>query len=244
MCNPGAKERDHERFHVAWDGGMAMFKDYRAKGAPIGFAPDPDTAHECGDSRYLAIPFFDVCLAQRLPDPDSDIQKLKPVRWDESWLVSPLGTDISPTENYKGVPNEAVWLPNESFARSFLEYTEKGATNDATPPSAPHHVTATKNDDSTITLTWQAEADFESGLQSFIVLKDGKELLLFPEKPVNRFGRPLFQGMSYHDTPTEPLAEMKITIPASDVPANSQLQVVSVNSVQLRSEPSSVVIAP
>ena len=83
MCNPGAKERDDDRFRVAWDGGMDMFKAYRAKGAPIGFAPDPNTAHECGDSRYLAIPFFDACLAQRLPESDteSQTQKLKPVRF-------------------------------------------------------------------------------------------------------------------------------------------------------------------
>ena len=27
------------------------FKEYRAKGGLIGFAPDPRTGHECGDSR-------------------------------------------------------------------------------------------------------------------------------------------------------------------------------------------------
>jgi len=33
------------------------FEEYRPHGAPIGIAPDPLTVHECGDSRYLAIPF-------------------------------------------------------------------------------------------------------------------------------------------------------------------------------------------
>jgi hypothetical protein len=94
------------------------------------------------------------------------------------------------------------------------------------------------------TLTWEAEADFESGLRQFIILKDGVELLTFPEKPINRFGRPLFQGMSYHDTPAEPLAEMKIVFPKGEIPAGSKLQVVSVNSVQLRSSPSSAAIVP
>ncbi len=78
MLNPGAKEKDDKRFAGAWTGSMAMFAAYRAKGAPVGFAPDPRTAHECGDSRYLAIPFFDACLNARLPDDGS--QKLKP-RW-------------------------------------------------------------------------------------------------------------------------------------------------------------------
>src|SRR4051812_44517306 len=75
MMNPGAKEEGHKQFNGAWTGTLAMFKAYRAKGAPAGFAPDPRSAHECGDSRYLAIPFFDACLAMRLPDKGT---KLRP----------------------------------------------------------------------------------------------------------------------------------------------------------------------
>lgn len=243
MCNPGAKERDDERFRVAWDGGMDMFKAYRAEGAPIGFAPDPNTAHECGDSRYLAIPFFDACLAQRLPESDTASQKLKPVRPNESWLVSPLGMDIAPAGKYEGNPGESVWLPNESFAKSFLEYSRTGSTTDTTPPPAPYHLSVQKSyRTAPTTLTWQAEADFESGIRQFIILKDGVELLQFPEEPENRFGRPLFQGMSYHDTPAEPLVEMKIVFPRLEIPAGSKLQVIAVNSVQLKSSPSEPVV--
>ncbi|MGC3970136.1 MAG: hypothetical protein QM775_23255 [Pirellulales bacterium] len=92
MLNPGAKEKDHERFKNAWDGSLAMFKAYRAEGAPIGFAPDPNTAHECGDSRYLAIPFFDACLKDRLqPFPDDRLGSIRP-----PWLA--------PLEGAKAVP--------------------------------------------------------------------------------------------------------------------------------------------
>ena len=93
MCNPGAKENDGGRFQGAWTGGIEMFRAYRAKGAPVGFAPDPRTAHECGDSRYLAIPFFDACLAQRLPDQGSSDQKLKPVEMQQGWLAPLLGSE-------------------------------------------------------------------------------------------------------------------------------------------------------
>ncbi|HAW32276.1 MAG TPA: hypothetical protein DCY03_29905, partial [Planctomycetaceae bacterium] len=62
VANPGLKEKENKRFSRAWTGSLAMFKDYRAKGAPICFAPDPRTGHETGDSRYLAIPFFNACL--------------------------------------------------------------------------------------------------------------------------------------------------------------------------------------
>jgi hypothetical protein len=245
MCNPGAKERDDDRFRVAWDGGMDMFKAYRSKGAPIGFAPDPNTAHECGDSRYLAIPFFDACLAQRLPKADAPTRTLRAVWSEESWLVSPLGTDAAPAGKFPGDPKAAVWLPNEAFAKSFLEYTEHGSATDTTPPPVPHHLAIVKGySPATVTLTWQAEADFESGLQQFIILRDGVEMLKFPEEPENRFGRPLFQGMSYHDTPTEPLQEMKLVFSKTEMPAGSKLQVISVNSVQLRSSPSKVVVVP
>jgi len=62
-----------------WLGNIATFKEYRAHGGLIGFAPDPLTGHECGDSRYLAIPFLDACLAARLPDRGSKDQTLKPM---------------------------------------------------------------------------------------------------------------------------------------------------------------------
>src|SRR6266516_2979696 len=68
-----------EKMKGPWLGSLAAFKEYRAQGAPIGFAPDPRTGHECGDSRYLAIPFFDACLAMRLPDQGAKEQTLKPV---------------------------------------------------------------------------------------------------------------------------------------------------------------------
>ena len=90
MCNPGAKENGDKRFSGAWNGTLAMFKAYRAHGAPIGFAPDPRTSHQCGDCRYLAIPFFDACLAMRLPGKGSVDQKLKPVNMTAAWLAAPL----------------------------------------------------------------------------------------------------------------------------------------------------------
>jgi hypothetical protein len=80
MTNPGVKEKpklnpdqpdqrtEAEKMKGPWLGNIATFKEYRARGGLIGFAPDPRTGHECGDSRYLAIPFLDACLAMRLPE--------------------------------------------------------------------------------------------------------------------------------------------------------------------------------
>lgn len=42
-------------------------------------------------------------------------------------------------------------------------------------------------------LAWDAEADLESGLASFIIERDGQEIGSVPEQPKNPFGRPIFQ---------------------------------------------------
>jgi hypothetical protein len=59
-------------------------------------------------------------------------------------------------------------------------------------------------------IAWEAEADFESGIGGFVILRDGQELTKLSEKPpANSYGRRLFQEMSYHDTPEPPVAEMR-----------------------------------
>src|SRR2546429_7279306 len=75
---------------------IATFKEYRAHGGLIGFAPDPRTGHECGDSRYLAIPFLDACLAARLPDKQSKDQTLKPMDTSKAWLAPLFGDEAVP----------------------------------------------------------------------------------------------------------------------------------------------------
>jgi metallo-beta-lactamase class B len=58
-----------------------------------------------------------------------------------------------------------------------------------------------------------------------------------PEKPGVRFGRALFQAMSYHDTPEKPLPEMRFVDAAAKPGEKHEYQVIVVNSVGLRSQP-------
>jgi len=241
MCNPGAKENGDKRFNGAYAGTLAMFKAYRAKGAPIGFAPDPRTSHECGDSRYLAIPFFDACLAMRLPEAGGT--KLRPVEMKSAWLAAPLSDSASPASAYSGKADEAVWLPDERVAKAWAEYVKTGAAGDSTPPPTPTGLKATAKD-GTVELAWDVEADLESGLKAFVVQRDGKDLAQLPEKPVGRFGRPLFQAMSYHDTPEKPLPELRFTDRAPVAGTKHEYRVIAVNGADLRSEPSAPASAP
>jgi hypothetical protein len=235
MCNPGAKERDHERFKSAWNGTLAMFKAYRRKGAPIGFAPDPRTAHECGDSRYLAIPFFDACLAQRLPRKGDPSGKLQGVDNKTAWLADLLGDKAVPAESYKGKVNEAVWLPNERVARAWAEYVKAGVVTDRSPPDPPFHVKVARKPDDQVEVTWETQADFESGLRAFIIQRDGKDVAQVPEEPRGRFGRPLFQAMSYHDTPEKPLPAMRFVDRSATPGVKHRYRVIAINGEGLKS---------
>ena len=68
---------------------------------------------------------------------------------------------------------------------------------------APFDVHVSAKGEQGTEIVWSAEADFESGIGGFIVLRDGQELAKVPEKPVGKFGRPLFQShdLSRHTEP-------------------------------------------
>jgi hypothetical protein len=244
VCNPGAKENGDKRFDGAWAGALAMFKAYRKKGAPIAFAPDPRTAHECGDSRYLAIPFFDACLAARLPDPGASDAALKPVNLAQGWLAPLQGDTARSAASYEGDASEAVWLPDERVANAWMEYVETGDVGDATPPPAPFAVKAAATPERAVEITWDAYADLDSGLREFIIRRDGQEIGRVPEKPVGKFGRPLFQSMSYHDTPERPLPAMRFVDPSPAAGTAANYRVFAVNGVGLSSEPSAAAKGP
>ena len=202
MVNFGVGERGNR----PWDGSIATFQEYRAQGAPIGFAPDPRTGHFCGDSRYLAIPFFDACLQMRLTEWN---KILRPADLSRAWLATPFGDTAMPAAEFKRDTNKAAWLPNEALAKIWMEYVRTGTVTDSRAPSAPFNVRAKADADHGNEITWEAEADIVSGLGGFVVLRDGRGIAKLPTQPPEAvYGRPLFQGLSYHDTPIAPLPQM------------------------------------
>ena len=238
MCNLGTKEgvsvRDG-RFAGVWPANEAFFKAVRARGGLIGVAVDPLTSHECGNQRYLAIPWFDACLAARLPKvPGGSLQSMPT---DGAWLADPLGLQAVPATDYEGDPLQAAWLPNESIAGAWMQYVKDTNLADATLPPPPFDVRIDGNE-----LSWQAEADLESGLAYFMIERDGEIVANVPQEPENRFGRPIFQNLQYSDTPTQPLVPM--TFMDSDaVPGKThRYRVIAVNTAGLKSRPSNQVV--
>lgn len=125
--------------------------------------------------------------------------------------------DAVPAADYKGDPKQAVWLPNAAVARDWMEYVKTGQVGDTTPPPAPFNVKAEVKSETETVITWEAEADMESGIGHFIVLRDGQELGNLPAVNQVRFHvHPMFQAgwmNSYGDAPATPAPEMRFVDP-------------------------------
>ncbi len=237
MCNLGTKEGvtvKEGRFAGVWPGVEIFFNEMRAQGALIAVSADPLTSHECGNQRYLALPWLDACLTARLPEKSGD--PLRPMLAGDGWLA-PLhtgGPDVIapvPAGKFAGELKKSVWLPNESVAKAWAQYIKDTAVPDATPPPAPTRLQVKGNE-----ITWEAVADIESGLASFIIERDGKFLANVPEQAKNPFGRPIFQNLQYSDTPAQPLVRMRFTDTRTEAGRTHQYRVISVNTVGLKSK--------
>ena len=234
MCNFGTKEGvtvKTGQFAGVWPANELFFNEVRGRGGLVGVAVDPLTSHECGNQRYLAIPWLDACLAARLPKMAGDPLRMMPT--DSAQLAPILGGDPIFAAKYTGESNSRGWLPNEAIATAWKEYVADTNVTDKTPPPPPTNVRLKGNE-----LSWEADADVESGLAGFVIERDGKALANVPEQAKNPFGRPLFQNLQYSDTPSQPLVRMQFTDAKPQAGKKHSYRVIAVNTAGLKSEPS------
>lgn len=233
MLNLGTEEGvtvEEGRFAGVWPANQSFFNALRPRGALIGVAVDPLTSHECGNQRYLAIPWLSACLADRLPEKPG--AKLRPMPTEPQWLAASWNTEALPESDFSGDRSASIWLPNASIAKAWTQYVRDTEIDDPSPPPAPFNLQLNGG-----VLTWDTDADLESGISHFIILRNGKPVASVPEEPTNRYGRPLFQGLQYSDTPTLPLAEMRYEVGSENATLKVEdFQVIAVNSVGTRSE--------
>jgi lysophospholipase L1-like esterase/pimeloyl-ACP methyl ester carboxylesterase len=234
MCNLGTKEGVTEmgkQFAGVWPANQVFFGEVRGKGGLVGVAIDPLSSHDCGNQRYLAIPWLDACLTARLPAKPGDPLRAMPT--EPTWLSPIRGGEAQPQEKFSGNKLEAGWLPNEAIAKAWMEYVKDTKVSDMTPPPAPSEVRLTG-----AKLTWNTEADLESGLAGFAIERDGQLLATLPAQGRNPFGRPVFQNLQYSDTPTQPLVPMEFTDPKPEAGKVHVYRVTAINTVGLKSKPS------
>lgn len=233
MCNPGTKEGvtvKDGRFAGVWPANETFFSEVRSRGGLIGVAVDPLSSHECGNQRYFAIPWLDACLTARLPA--SSEGSLRPMPTDSAWLAPVTGTEAVPASQFQGDPLRMGWIPNEPIARAWMQYVKDTNVADKTPPPPATNLRFEGR-----MLSWEAEADPESGLAGFIVERDGAVAANLPENPRNPFGRPVFQNLQYSDTPTQPLVPMQYNDTTVQPGTSHTYRVTAVNTVGLQSQP-------
>ena len=231
MCNPGTKEGVTDKkgkFARVWPANEIFLSTLRAKGALVGVSIDPLTAHECGNSRYMAIAWLDSCLTLRLPD--SSGGKLKPMPKKDVYLAGFLDKKAVPEAEYSGDKSKASWIHSKAIAKTWEHFVKDTAIPDNSAPPSPSNVKVEGKK-----ITWTAEADLESGISHFIIERDGK-FLAKVGGPKNRFGRQLFQGLQYSDTPAFPLVEMTYTDESQKKGKEHSYKVISVNTVGLKSK--------
>ena len=111
------------------------------------------------------------------------------------------------------------------------------SSTEAPPPPVRVRVKTEANHGNEI--TWDIEVDMVSGLGGFIVLRDGHGIARLPTEPPEAvYGRPLFQGLSYHDTPVAPLPEMVHLDRSAQAGVKHVYTVVALNSAGVPSVPS------
>ena len=213
VMNPGVKEENDKQFGRIWTGSKELFGNRRKANGCVTWAPDPLTSHNCGNSRLFAIPYIDACLSARLPDKPGG--KLKKMDQGKAWLGNPQTFEIAPAMDYTGDKLAASWLPDESVARKWQEYVKTGWVTDTTPPAkAPDSLTARVPNGSTVEIRWSAAADFESGIKTFNIYRDGEKVAEFigPNDDYNKRG---FQYANYGD---DPIPEVFYIMPDSWIP--------------------------
>ena len=233
MCNLGAKEGVTEttgRFAGVWPANQAFFRALRSKGGLVAVAIDPLTSHECGNQRYLAIPWLDACLTVRL-SPDG-AHTLQPIDLKSAWYSEMTGVKAESGGVFSGDKLQASWHIDERLAKLWEQYIQDTRVLDTTAPPKVTAITVNGKE-----IRWQTEGDLESGIAAFEIYRDGKRLATVGSDVKNPFGRTVFQGLQYSDTPQQPLLEtVFVDAEVEGVITADRYKVVAINTAGLKSE--------
>ncbi|WP_298650920.1 alpha/beta hydrolase [uncultured Proteiniphilum sp.] len=163
---------------LCWATALNTFHKLREMDAPVTIAYNEGQNHNFSYLRYMAIPFFEATLKQRLPNDHSlDLQDLDP---NHTWLGDTLSLEIYKESDYSGDKSSMCVFPDESTARNWQEFVSTGTVVDKTPPPSPYNIRVKRNE-TMLEVTWEADADMESGILKFNIYKDDILIGTLPE---------------------------------------------------------------
>jgi pimeloyl-ACP methyl ester carboxylesterase len=164
-----------------WQTSLKEFGKLRAAGGYVSIAFTPYQSHNFSYVRYMAIPFFESVLSQRLPaGSNREFGAMRNMDASKAWLGDTVGYNIYKTNAYPGDKLQAAWLPDAATAAKWREFVISGTVIDRTPPPAPYDLRMHRRHNVTVELSWKADADIESGISHFNIYKDNQLIGRFP----------------------------------------------------------------
>jgi pimeloyl-ACP methyl ester carboxylesterase len=163
---------------LCWATSTHTFQKLRNMDAPVSIAHTPSQNHNFSYIRYIAIPFYEAAMKQRMPEGNSTV--MRDLDRTQTWLVDTLSLLLYKESEYTGDKKGLCLLPDEYTAEKWKEYVSTGTVTDVTPPSAPYNLKRQNESASIAVLTWKADADIESGIAYFKIYKNGIFLFRFP----------------------------------------------------------------
>lgn len=170
----------NESWAKCWATAVHQFSTLRNKNGLASIVHNLNQTHNLSYIRQMAIPYFESVLAQRLPCQgfkllDMDITK--------AWLGDTAANSnmkIYKASTYSGSALALSWLPDSVCAAKYKEFILSGTIQDKTAPPSPYDVNMKAFSPDSITITWKADADIESGIKCFNFYKNDKFLLRYP----------------------------------------------------------------
>lgn len=164
-----------------WKTALRTFHHLRSKGGHVSIVNTPWQNHNFSYVRYIAIPFYESVLSQRLPlGKNKGYRHMRTIDASKSWLGDTLSLNIYKAGAYPGNKATASWFPDSSIAVKWREYAITGTIVDRTPPPPPTEVRINRRHNVTVSVTWKADADIESGISHFNIYRNNQLVGRFP----------------------------------------------------------------
>jgi len=218
-----------------WGTALHVFSKLRKMNSPVSIAYTPGQNHNFSYVRYMAIPFYEAALTQRLPNAASP--EMRNLEKGKAWLGDTETLQICKASACTGNKDDLCWLPDSATAVKWKEYVTTGSVSDQTPPPVPYDLQIEWVNDS-IELSWKANADIESGIKRFNIYKDGIHVGLFPKSGIYQ----KFDTNGDNAIPSV-LPDMKYRIAVSDK-KKTVISIRTVNHFDLESKEARIVCCP